>query len=858
MSFFRRAGSSSDSDSSSEEEELLSSSGSEDEEAPPQKQEAKPMSRFLKTAGGDSSSSDSDSDDSDDSDESDDEDGPKKSRFLKDAPSDESDSEEETKKVVKSAKDKRVEEMEAVIKTLDNASKISDWVAINTEFDKLTRLVIRLQTLNEPIPAMFIKTLVSLDDDLKSDKGDTKKKLNATNNRAMNGMRQKVKKSIRDWEKDVASYRENSEEFESKAAAISAAHAPGVAPTKPRAEKAAEAADADELGFATIGKAGKATDEPTITPETLFRHLAGILEARGKKNTDRTEQVRTLERLLKVASTPYSRIRVLLALISSRFDYNATNQAHIPPQSWIQARAEFDSLIDILISQPQYIVKEETVEYEDSVERKPQSADDIVEVRGSLVSFIERLDDEFTKTLQNSDPHSLEYVERLSAQKTLYQTTVKTQAYFELIKAELPVSRTVMRRLEHIYSKPDAVVEVLEKAASQALGQLKSTITPPQSAFSSTKLVHQLCTYLYNAADGLLRTRAMLSHIYHHSLHNNYHTARDMFLMSHLQENVSRADVATQILFNRTVVQLGLCAFRTGLIREARDSLREIFQSGRPKELLAQGVTQQRYMTMTPEQERAEKSRQVPFHMHINLELLEAAYLVSCMLIEIPKLASATGDPDAKRKILSKAFKRQLDFAERQAFNGPPENTRDHIMQASKALQNSDWEKCRDLIHGIKIWSLMQGETQTKEMLTSKIQEEALRTYLFTNSAFYENILISILASAMELNEKTVNSIISKMIWSEELSATIDQSNNVVVFSKAEPTKLQSLSNQLLDRANSLVELNEKTIQLKFDDGTNKSDDLSARIRRGNRGHGHGQPKASRQQFANPTRKVPV
>lgn len=675
------------------------------------------MSRFLKTAGGDSSSS-SESSDEDDSDESGDDDAPKKSKFLKGAPSDDSDSEEETKKIVKSAKDKRVEEMEAIIKSLENANKINDWAAINTEFDKLTRLIIRLQTLNEPIPAMFIKTLVNLDDDLKSDKGDTKKKLNATNNRAMNGMRQKVKKSIRDWEKDVESYRENPDEYETKAAAIAAAHAPGVAPTKPRAEKAERAAEEDGLGFSTIGKAGKATDEPTITPETLFRHLSGILEARGKKNTDRSEQVRTLEKLLKVASTPYSKIRVLLALISSRFDYNATNQVHIPPQSWILARAEFDSLIDLLISQPQYIVKEETVEYEDSVERKPQSTDNVVEVRGSLVSFIERLDDEFTKTLQNSDPHSLEYVERLSAQKSLYQTTVKTQAYFELIKAELPISRTVMRRLEHIYSKPDAVVEVLEKAASQALGQLKSIITPPQSTFSSTKLVRQLCTYLYGASDGLLRTRAMLSHIYHHSLHNNYHKARDMFLMSHLQESISRADVATQILYNRTVVQLGLCAFRSGLIREARDSLREIFQSGRPKELLAQGVTQQRYMTMTPEQERAEKSRQVPFHMHINLELLEAAYLVSCMLIEIPKLASAAEDPDAKRKILSKAFKRQLDFAERQAFNGPPENTRDYIMQASKALQQSDWEKCRDLIHGIKIWSLMQGESQTKEMLT--------------------------------------------------------------------------------------------------------------------------------------------
>lgn len=94
------------------------------------------------------------------------------------------------------------------------------------------------------------------------------------------------------------------------------------------------------------------------------------------------------------------------------------------------------------------------------------------------------------------------------------------------------------------------------------------------------------------------------------------------------------------------------------------------------------------------------------------------------------------------------------------------------------------------------------------------------------------------------------------MIWSEELSATIDQSNNVVVFSKVEPTRLQSLSNQLLDRANSLVELNEKAWQLKFDDGTNKSDDLSARIRRGNRGQG--QQKGSRPQFSNQTRKVPV
>lgn len=212
----------------------------------------------------------------------------------------------------------------------------------------------------------------------------------------------------------------------------------------------------------------------------------------------------------------------------------------------------------------------------------------------------------------------------------------------------------------------------------------------------------------------------MLCHIYHYALANDFHTARDMMLMSHLQESVHAADVATQILYNRTVVQLGLCGFRKGLIREAQATLQDIFATQRVKELLAQGVHQQRYQTMTPEQERADRQRQLPFHMHINTELLEAAFLVSSMLVEIPLLASIDNE-ELKRKIISKPFRRLLDHADRQVFTGPPETTRDHIMQASKALQESDWEKCRDLIQSIKIWSLMPEAQSVKEMLAKYV-----------------------------------------------------------------------------------------------------------------------------------------
>lgn len=128
--FFRRSG---DSDSESEDSDEQSMSSGSDNEAPPPPKTTAPvkgvMSRFLKTAGGgESSSSSSDDDDDDNSD--DDSDVPKKLR--KGGAESDAESADEVAKVVKSAKDKRLDEMEATGKVMENGLKINDWVAIST------------------------------------------------------------------------------------------------------------------------------------------------------------------------------------------------------------------------------------------------------------------------------------------------------------------------------------------------------------------------------------------------------------------------------------------------------------------------------------------------------------------------------------------------------------------------------------------------------------------------------------------------------------------------------------------------------------------------------------------------------
>lgn len=126
----------------------------------------------------------------------------------------------------------------------------------------------------------------------------------------------------------------------------------------------------------------------------------------------------------------------------------------MPIELWLAAQREVDQLITIVASEPKYSVEETSLDYDELLERTPETEPGgIVRVRGSIISFVDRLDDEFTKSLQTIDPHGTEYVERLRDEKGLYQTICRSEAFYETTKQEDPLSRVILRRLDHIYSK---------------------------------------------------------------------------------------------------------------------------------------------------------------------------------------------------------------------------------------------------------------------------------------------------------------------------------------------------------------------------------------------------------------------
>lgn len=812
-----------------------------------------------------------------------------------------SDEEEDVKRVVRSTKEKRYEDLSNIIKNIRNYKKIKDMSSMLTSFEELTRahtkaLPVITKVENGVTPRFIIRALAELEDFINmvwEDK-EGRKNLSKNNSKSLGTLRQKFRKYIKEFDSDLKKFRESpdaaddDEEEEEKKEESESEDEQHVAPTAAKAvsfkkdvqkvkvdkdddesddsidwdmdsdsdesssdeetqytsirerflKKAdkedgddaenkkekkklqkdskdrlkKKRADDDDEGWEVVnGNRSTSAEQPKmfakdaeIDVNVVINKLNEVMAARGKKRTDRKLQIEFLRELRTIADThnlgDAVAAKIRFNIVSAIFDYNPKVSEPMKLEHWSKLLEEIQALIKLLLANEDIILSETILDENEEYETAPYK------IRGCILTAVERLDDEFTKLLKECDPHSNDYVDRLKDEVTVSSVIEQVVKYIERLGNDTETCRVYLRKIDHLYYKFDP--NVLKKKKKEL----------PANTLTSVDEMDRLCRFVY-AKDQTdrLRTRAILSHIFHHALHDNWFQARDLVLMSHLQETIHHSDPPTQILYNRTMANLGLCAFRHGNVKDAHQCLVDLMMTGKPKELLAQGLVPQRQNERSLEQEKVEKQRQMPFHMHINLELLECVYLVSAMLLEIPYMAAH--EFDARRRMISKTFYQQLRSSERQSLVGPPESMREHVVAAAKAMRHGNWNACSIFIvnkkMNVKVWDLFYEADRVREMLTKFIKEESLRTYLFTYSNVYASISVPYLAEMFELPKSKVHSLISKMIINEELMASLDDPTETVVLHRSEPSRLQALSMQLSDKVTNLVDSNERIFEMK-------------------------------------------
>lgn len=629
-----------------------------------------------------------------------------------------SDEEEEVKRVVRSTKEKRYEDITNLIKAIRNHKKIKDMASIITSFEDLTRayqkaLPVISKEENGVTPRFFVRALAELEDFITEvwEDREGRKNLSKNNSKSLGTLRQKVRKYIKDFESDLAKFREapdqddeeeeekpveESESSEDEAApAVKAAtkkdpsvqkekraaaaaaddsddsidwgtdtdsdsdsseeetayinirerflkkpsdkdggvgvgldrDADGMEIRVPRKKKGKEGklpkrgAEDDEEGWEMVTKGTATTAEKPkmfakdaeIDIGLVLNKLNEIMAARGKKRTDRRMQIdllfelKAISQLHNLGDAVAAKIR--FNIISAIYDYNPKVSEPMKLEYWAKLLEVMQDLVTILLTAKNITLSETVLEEHEEYEKAP------FYVRGCILTAVERLDDEFTKFLKECDPHSNDYVDRLKDEVKVTHIIEQVLTYVESIGTETEICRVYLRKIDHIYYKFDPNVlkkrqqlkeaEAKEEAAANGTDEetktpvvadeeVKVVVPEPITDKTSVDEMEKLCRYIY-AKDNTdrLRTRAILCHIYHHAMHDNWFQARDLLLMSHLQESIQHSDPPTQILYNRTMANLGLCAFRQSNVKDAHQCLVDLMMTSKPKELLAQGLLPQ-------------------------------------------------------------------------------------------------------------------------------------------------------------------------------------------------------------------------------------------------------------------------
>lgn len=627
----------------------------------------------------------------------------RRSRFLVGGASDSDSSDDGGQRVVKSGREKVLEEVDAITTALGDAVDEDAWTSAAADFERLVRAAGKAARVGAGLPDSLVDFVEFLADVLQGEQaGERVKKLKADEARAFNSLRQKFKKF----------------DFEGLK------------------QQAADASFSASSALAVDGKAsgerqgsGAVDEDEVITAATVPMRLQEIMGSRGKRRAagDRAESVTVLRKCLAAAGSSVElRVQVLIALLSCQMDVHGTLTAE-----------QLTSLIDDLTLFAGCLEQLKNADV-----AAASDAGEGMSALGYAVTFaslLTRIDDELSLAVNSCDHHSPAYIDFARVELRLVRTL--NRAACTPLLSRFALDETVLwecriRLLDRVYYRPSII-------------DLK-----------------QLLVMLYGSGIESVQMRAVLCHSWLLASNGNGTAARQLLADAHIQEHIGRQTPALQILYNRSLVALGIAAFRAGRLFDAYTALQEVCASGRPKELLGQGMpyhhdSRKDHGQGSSQGERAERLRLVPHHLHVNLELIDTVFSITSMLVELPQSAAqhaAVHQPNPRKVFQSRHLKRILDGHERSLFNGPPENGRETIVAACRALAKADWRQCRDLLVGQvrRVWHDPASIASIEALLEDKVKRSSLLFSLYTMAPSTVAVSVGRSAAKFNLSEEDV------------------------------------------------------------------------------------------------------
>ena len=379
-----------------------------------------------------------------------------------------------------------------------------------------------------------------------------------------------------------------------------------------------------DLGAGAVSTFSALDDMAFANDEEILQRIHYIIDLGKRKRSDKIGQIRQLQQLTRRIKSVQLEVEPLILLIQLQLETRIGNS--MPASVWRECYRNISRLLCILEKNPNMKFAAKSVKEENavSVSGTDTGAEVVTnpeitysKVQGNLVTFVERLDEEFSRSLRFTSPLTNDYLERLQDEYYLMDILERV---FEFV--QLPEWQSLLSYLliEHLYFKTTddhkklmQRMRVLVSDAAQAYTEEEYAILhgerPPVSindageAIELTKrpgrmgvtitedlmdVLNYLTKIVMRFGSGAHKARTILCLVFHKALHDQFFEGRDILLSSHVGDSIQNSEIPDQILYHRAIAQLGLAAFRCGLLEEAQNALQELCSSQRIKELLAQ------------------------------------------------------------------------------------------------------------------------------------------------------------------------------------------------------------------------------------------------------------------------------